>query len=577
MLTLSPVVQRVLLSLMCEEKGFPSDCNEKSATALMAEWSATQSVVSGVTLLLSVGFWTVISDRIGRRGALIFSSIGVMAYVGAYTSIHFINSFANHWRVVLLSAMALNSALGSFIISLLAIFGQCGDLTEAEPQMRGWLFALIEGLMGACGIAGAVISALGQDISRKWLLMGCFVITFILFLYAIFIFPETLSPAIRSKPINWRHANIIGSVIFCCMTKTTKDALEEDAMLLYKRRLETHFGGTIPDGVEIPMDGNEARKLIVDNQDDVASEEAGAIPMTRNLSKTMKKPQQDDSMTSSLLASVSDSDASLANGEQPEGEVPKYIKPNNSILLLSICMALGFTMLIAYKSVQFPYLMDRFDATAKEYATMLSVEYASKGVGTFLVVPLIMPFLTTPMRELHAMMLAYAAQALCFFLVPLASSFALLTACFACQSIVSCLSLGFSRGLLTNQTSNNLQGKILALTCGLEVITMLFGGFGSSILYSLTNQSNAGVVFQVMGGCLLIAAIVPLFISDTPYEFNNRNPKKHKTDHGKDQNTASSEKDVSQEDATVDLGLGLELNIAEPPVVIGGEYCNSIN
>ena len=578
MFTLSPVLQQVLLNIICEEQGFPSNCSEKSATSAMAEWGATQSVVSGLVLLLTLGFWTVISDRIGRRGALIFSSFGVLAYVLGFVLVMFFSSLMSHWRLVVLGAVAFNSLLGSFMVTLLAVFGQCGDLTETEPQMRGWLFALIEGLMGATGIVGAAISTMGEDFDRKWIILGCFVCCCVLFVYALFVFPETISPTVQSKPINWRRANIVGSLIFCCMTKSTRESLEEDAMVLYKKRLEAHFGGKIPDDIrneDIPRRGEDARALISEAEDPIVADAEDGIPLTSAISRPNKRGNaaaKTEGLTTSLLSS---SDSS--NVTNSSSDAPNYIKPNNSIFILSINMAIGFIVLVSYQSVRFPFLMDNFDTTAKEFGQILCVEYLAKGFGTFVLVPLVIPWLSTPMKELRAMMIAYAVQGVFFVLMPMAGNLILLTACFAGQSIVSCFTLGFSRGLITNQTSNDLQGRILGLTCGLEVITMIVGGFASSYVYSVTNLSNPGLVFQAVAVLQFIAAVVPFFITDTSYEFNNRNPKVHNAP-TEGQDAKKGDPTVSEDTQTcADLGLGLDLHITEPPVVIAGEYSNAIN
>jgi hypothetical protein len=354
----------------------------------------------------------------------------------------------------------------------------------------------------------------------KWLFALLAALVTTLIIYAFFFYPETIDPAVQAKPIDWKRAHVFGALVFCCFTRSARRALDADAMVLYRKRVDLYYGVSLDPDMQLPMDSAElegSAALLSAQRAATVQEDGESQPPVRAAAATA-----DDSITARMLdGESSTSDSTVAS--YTEACPPRYVPTRNALPVLNTILGLVVTVVLGYKTVQFNSSKQQFDITGNDYANLLTYSALVRILGTLFIVPVVKPLLRLPLQQLHAMQAAFMVQGLLMGGFCFATHFwhAIVLDCL--NSLVSCISYSYIRALITNQTSTMLQGRILGLIAVVEVTTAVAGGAGVSWFFSLTTDAYPAASYVLFGIGFFACAVVPFFIQDPAYDFNHRN------------------------------------------------------
>jgi DHA1 family tetracycline resistance protein-like MFS transporter len=155
-------------------------------------WAALQFLCSPVL--------GAISDRVGRRPVLLFSNLGLaLQYV--------ILALAPGLVVLLLGRIISGIASASVTTANAYI----ADVTP--PDKRAAAFGVLGAAFGVGFVAGPALGGLLGEADPRlpfWCAAG---MSFVAFLYGLFVLPESLAPENR-RPIRWSKANPVGALGF---------------------------------------------------------------------------------------------------------------------------------------------------------------------------------------------------------------------------------------------------------------------------------------------------------------------------------------------------------------------------
>jgi hypothetical protein len=381
---------------------------------------------------------------------------------------------------------------------------------------------LLEGAIGGSAIVGSQLASLSSVMPMKWVFTMSAGLCLALIVYALFCYPETIDPTVRAKPIDWRRAHVFGALTFCCFNRSARRALDADAMVLYRKRVDLYYGVSLDPDMQLPMDSAElegsavllaAQRAALQQRDEAAAEAAAF------------RPPRGEGLSAGLLdGELADSAADApAAANYVEACAPRFVPRRNALPVLGLALGLIFMVVVGYKNVQFNFVKQQFDVSGTDFANMLTYSAVARALGTLFLVPLVKPLLRMPLHELRAMQVAFVVQGLLMGCYYFATRFwhAVLLDCL--NSVVSCISYGYMRALMTNQTSTLLQGRVLGLIAVVEVLTAVAGGAGVSWLFAVTADAFPSACYQLFGIAFLASAAAPAFIRDPAYDFNHRN------------------------------------------------------
>lgn len=140
-----------------------------------------------------------LSDRFGRRPVLLGSLAG---YAIDYALLAVANSLP-----LFFIGRALAGLFG-------ATYGPClaalADVTP--PEQRARVFGLVGAAFGIGFVIGPAFGGLLGEYGHRVPFAAAAALAGLNFLYGLFVFPETLTPALR-RPFNWRRANPLGAIV----------------------------------------------------------------------------------------------------------------------------------------------------------------------------------------------------------------------------------------------------------------------------------------------------------------------------------------------------------------------------
>jgi len=222
--------------------GLPSSCNDDDALGEASKVQMYTQIIDGVVSFLVSGTLGVMSDRFGRRVLLIITSFGqtVNALGALMTSTYGYPWFRENWRMWTYGMAFVNAATGGSLIAVLSFFACIADITKKRPELRSWLFVLVECVMNGSGIIAVLIGGAVLHKSTHLALLTPFIFAACAFLFALVV-PETLPPEARTTSINFKRANTIAALLFALPIRPTRRSLEKDhlaTMALLRERLE---------------------------------------------------------------------------------------------------------------------------------------------------------------------------------------------------------------------------------------------------------------------------------------------------------------------------------------------------
>lgn len=140
-----------------------------------------------------------LSDRFGRRPILLFSMLGLgLDYL--------LLAIAPHLWVVAV-ARIVGGIMGASISTASAYIA---DITP--PEKRAQNFGIIGVAFGIGFITGPLVGGLLGEFGSRVPFYGAATVSFLAFIFAWFLLPESLAPELR-RPFKWREANPIGAFI----------------------------------------------------------------------------------------------------------------------------------------------------------------------------------------------------------------------------------------------------------------------------------------------------------------------------------------------------------------------------
>jgi hypothetical protein len=347
---------------------------------------------------------------------------------------------------------------------------------------------LLEGSIGVASIVGSQMTGLTSVMPMKWVFTLATTLCTALVVYGYF-YPETVDPALRAKPFSWRRSHVFGAFAYCCFTRSARRALDADAMVLYRKRVDLYYGVSLDPEMELPMDSAELEgsEALLDAQRDAATaidaeveSEAyhGLVPVPA------PAPASGEGLAAGLLEGDRDSSSSdpipAASRSYVEACPPRHVPQRNALPMLSISLGLIFMVGVGYRAIQFNFIKQQFDVSGEDYATMLTLSAFVRTAGTLFLVPLVKSMLRMPTHELRAMQGCFLLQGLCMGCYALADRFWHVCALDCLNALLTCITFSYMRVLMANQASSQLQAHILGLIAVVEVLTAVAGSSGRS-------------------------------------------------------------------------------------------------
>ncbi len=141
-----------------------------------------------------------ISDKVGRRPVLLFSNLGL--------AVQYVILALAPTLAILLVGRVLSGIASASVTTANAYIA---DVTP--PEKRAAAFGILGAAFGVGFVLGPALGGLLGEMDPRlpfWCAAG---MSFLAFLYGLFVLPESLAPENRS-PIQWRKANPIGAIGF---------------------------------------------------------------------------------------------------------------------------------------------------------------------------------------------------------------------------------------------------------------------------------------------------------------------------------------------------------------------------
>ncbi len=168
-------------------------------TAVAAEWNVVFSTTFGVMQFFCSPILGLLSDRFGRRPVLLTSIFGL--------GLDFLfMAFAPNLRW-LYAGRVINGATAA---SLGTANAYIADVTA--PENRAKAFGLMGAAFGIGFTFGPALGGLLAGIDIRLPFLVCAALALANWLYGFFILPESLPPERRTRSLEWKRANPLGSL-----------------------------------------------------------------------------------------------------------------------------------------------------------------------------------------------------------------------------------------------------------------------------------------------------------------------------------------------------------------------------
>jgi DHA1 family tetracycline resistance protein-like MFS transporter len=168
-------------------------------TAVAAEWNVVFSTTFGVMQFFCSPVMGLLSDRFGRRPVLLTSIFGL--------GLDFLfMAFAPNLRW-LYAGRIINGATAASIGTANAYIA---DITA--PENRAKAFGLMGATFGIGFTFGPALGGLLAEIDIRLPFLVCAALALANWLYGYFILPESLPPERRTRSLDWKRANPLGSL-----------------------------------------------------------------------------------------------------------------------------------------------------------------------------------------------------------------------------------------------------------------------------------------------------------------------------------------------------------------------------
>jgi MFS family permease len=214
----------------CLDLGFPADCKENAALKAAAELSIPILVIPGIIMIVTVGIFGALSNRLGRKLTLSIALAGqCLSLLGWFLVFTFPDRFHNHWKILVIGAQSIQALSGGILILYLSIFGIVSDISTKNPSLRSILYVSFDIMAGLAGVIGSQSAALLMRLDPRYLVYIVMLGYIINIVITLTLLPETLEDKIRLQPIDTKKANTLGQLAFIFPFKATKALLHADA------------------------------------------------------------------------------------------------------------------------------------------------------------------------------------------------------------------------------------------------------------------------------------------------------------------------------------------------------------
>ena len=241
-----------LLRLICVDNGLDASCTSKPETRSLAEFNRIYSLASVMGMFATNSVLAALADKWGRKAIITIVLCGLMFGESMWmlTTRSDTGFFRENWRIILPITVFLQSAAGSVAVAFFCIFTLAADWTRFRPQMRGSVFAIIEGCIGASGVLGSQAAGLFlSTIGPFYVFMFSFCCALLGLIIVTLFLDDTTPPEIKARKVDWSRANIFGALLILCPTRRTRALRDEDAHQSYEELcqelLRSHVGDAI--------------------------------------------------------------------------------------------------------------------------------------------------------------------------------------------------------------------------------------------------------------------------------------------------------------------------------------------
>jgi hypothetical protein len=220
----------------CLDLGFEPTCGEDAALKAASQFSLISLGATGVILLVTVGFVSALSNRLGRFWTIILSTSG-QGFIALTWFIIFLfpEQVGPNWKIIALMGSIVASTFGGVLILYMGIFGMISDISAKRPSLRTLLYVLFDILVGLAGVAGAQTSAQLMKYHEKYLTGFVITGTISIMIFAFFTLPETLPDETRKQPIDRKKANIFRQMMFLLPIQSSNEIIHQDHNRIYER------------------------------------------------------------------------------------------------------------------------------------------------------------------------------------------------------------------------------------------------------------------------------------------------------------------------------------------------------
>lgn len=157
-----PLITQLILEVACHNEGLPAgECNSaavSSAASLMALYS---ELALNIPSLAVSGVYGQLSDRHGRRVAMIAALSGNLTYYLVCGFVAYTQS--PHYIALIVVASFVQGLLGANGTFSMAIFSYVSDITCRAEECRGGYFSVLEAATFGAKIVGPLVSGVWAE------------------------------------------------------------------------------------------------------------------------------------------------------------------------------------------------------------------------------------------------------------------------------------------------------------------------------------------------------------------------------------------------------------------------------
>jgi MFS family permease len=569
-LTASP---QLVLRELCLSKGLSADCNDPDVLKQGASYSMIAIGLPAFLCVFTVGFWSAISNRIGRKWLLIVAISGQFFTIFAWFLVYFFpSSLLSGWKWVTIMGGILSSCCGGVLVLYLAVFGAMNDLSSRHPENRLYYYLGFDVLGAICGVIGTQLASWFMSKDPINVALTC-VILYLATASFVLLLPETMDPVLQAQDIIWKQVNLIKQIQFAipnhtkshCLLTTDFNKVYNRIVEIYKEQNPTWIQSTDDinmvniNDTEAYNDGNDHHQhehyLDTSNIDVSTSINSSNILESTSSSSLERVPTRLNSSlldaTNTNLNNNNNNDKQLSNNNDelnqynngyidsnaepstfpslqlPELELespPRYIKHKNATLILLTSLALNTLVYLGHKIVDLLYMKQVYDISSKQYSNLLSYSVITRSVCSMVMFPIFKKYIKTSRGEINVLLVASVVQGVLYFFYPFMPKFWQYSTLSILNFVISILPTAIVRSLLSNTISETLQRYVLSALVAVEVFVVLFGGVFTNVLWILTSKTVPGATYIIFCGILSILAglVIPFGLKDSNDEFNLR-------------------------------------------------------